>query len=116
MPVIFDQSRLMDDILFAVSFGLNSVFSKFGESATSGANNPEDENAGRTIWCKNKNKQNVLTLHLPLLLYYLSSDGYIYEIGIFKRICISSNMWCNVCKIILLSRTFICYTSCSLLI
>ena len=45
VPVIFDPPRLMDDILFAVSFGLNSVFSKFGESATSGASNPEDENA-----------------------------------------------------------------------
>jgi uncharacterized membrane protein YqaE (UPF0057 family) len=45
VPIIFDPPRLMDDIMFAVSFGLNTIFKKFGESATSGANRPEDENA-----------------------------------------------------------------------
>ncbi len=44
VPVIFDPPRLMDDIMFAVSYGLNTVFSKAAESATSGTQNPEDEN------------------------------------------------------------------------
>ena len=44
IPVIFDPPRLMDDILFAVTFGINTMFSKAAESATGGANKPKDDN------------------------------------------------------------------------
>ena len=44
IPVIFDPPRLMDDILFAVTFGINTVFSKAAESVTGGTQQPEDEN------------------------------------------------------------------------
>ena len=44
IPLIFDPPRLMDDIMFAVSFSINTLFSKLGESVSSSANKPEDEN------------------------------------------------------------------------
>ena len=45
VPLIFDPPRLMDDILFAVTFGINTMFGKVAEAASTGANKPEDENA-----------------------------------------------------------------------
>ena len=44
IPLIFDPPRLIDDILFGISYGINTMFSKAAESATSGTQNPEDEN------------------------------------------------------------------------
>ena len=50
IPVIFDPPRLMDDILFAVTFGINKVFSVSSESAGGMASSPEDETEGSGIF------------------------------------------------------------------
>ena len=44
IPLIFDPPRLMDDIMFAVSFSINTLFGKVGEAVSSSANKPKDEN------------------------------------------------------------------------
>ena len=47
VPIIFDPPRLMDDILFAVTFSINKIFGKAAEAVSSGAFRPEDETAPR---------------------------------------------------------------------
>ena len=46
IPVIFDPNRLIDDILYAVTFGINKVFTSASESAGGMASSPEDETEG----------------------------------------------------------------------
>ena len=46
IPLIFDPPKLMNDILFATSFGINSVFKTLTKSIT-GSSSPEDETAER---------------------------------------------------------------------
>ena len=70
IPLIFDPPRLMDDIIFAVSFSINTLFGKVGESVSSGANKPEDENKPKgPFGVENKKQANVLTLHFQLFYF-----------------------------------------------
>ena len=43
IPVIFDPPRLIDDIMFAVTFGINRVFNIAKESASGAFSSPEDD-------------------------------------------------------------------------
>ena len=89
VPVIFDPPRLMDDILFAVTFGLNTVFRKAGESATSGANNPEDENAPKgPFGVKNKKQAKCIdpTFSTILLLIICPPMAIFMKLGFLKGI------------------------------
>ena len=50
IPVIFDPSRLIDDILYAVTFSINQVFISASGSAGGMASSPEDETEGSGIF------------------------------------------------------------------
>ena len=87
IPVIFDPPRLMDDIMFAVSFGLNTIFKKFGESASSGVNNPEDENAEKgPFGVKNKKEAKCIdpTFSTILLLIICPPMAIFMKLGFLK--------------------------------
>jgi len=43
IPLIFDPPRLIDDIMFAVSYGINRVFNVAKESASGAFSSPEDD-------------------------------------------------------------------------
>ncbi len=47
IPVIFDPPALMNDVLFAVTYGINQVFKSTTTSVKDGANSPEDETGPR---------------------------------------------------------------------
>ncbi len=54
VPLIFDPARLIDDILFAVTFGINKMFSVTSESAGGMASSPEDDSEGSGPFDLNK--------------------------------------------------------------
>ena len=46
IPLIFDPPRLIDDILFGVTFGINQMFRAMSDSASGLTSTPEDDEAG----------------------------------------------------------------------
>ena len=47
IPLIFDPPTLMNDILFAVTYGINQVFQSTTTSIKDGSKNPEEEGGPR---------------------------------------------------------------------
>ena len=45
IPVIFDPPTLMNDILFAVTYGINQIFKSSTTSIKDGSKTPEDDTA-----------------------------------------------------------------------
>ena len=46
IPLIFDPPRLIDDVLFGVTFGINQMFRAMSDSAGGLTSTPEDDEAG----------------------------------------------------------------------
>ena len=87
IPVIFDPPRLMDDIMFAVTYGINTIFSKAAESATSGTQTPEDENKPEgPFGVTNKNQAKCIdpTLSTILLLIICPPLAIFMKLGFLK--------------------------------
>ena len=87
IELIFDPARLMDDVMFAVSFSINTLFSKVGESVSSGANRPEDENAEKgPFGVKNKKEAKCIdpTFSTILLLIICPPMAIFMKLGFLK--------------------------------
>ena len=89
IPLIFDPPRLMDDILFAVSFSINTLFGKVGEAVSSGANSPEDENKPKgPFGVENKKEAKCIdpTFSTILLLIICPPMAIFMKLGFFRGI------------------------------
>ena len=80
VPLIFDPPALMNDIMFAVTFGINKVF-QFAMESIKGSREPEDDDAEKgpfgvknseNIKCMNPSFSTILLLIIcpPLAIFF----------------------------------------------
>jgi hypothetical protein len=97
IPLIFDPPKLMNDILFATTFGINSVFKTVTTSIKDGSKTPEDETAERGVWGVDKSApQKCLdpTFSTIILLIICPPLAILYKLGFMPGLV--SSIICGV--------------------
>jgi hypothetical protein len=86
--LIFDPPALIDDILFAVTFGINEVMNKMSSAISNGMSEPEDDTSEKGIFATRQEEGNATcmspTYSTLFLLIICPPLAIMYKLGFWK--------------------------------
>jgi hypothetical protein len=86
--LVFDPPTLIDDILFAVTFGINEVMNKMSSAISNGMSEPEDDTSEKGIFATRQEEGNTTcmspTYSTLFLLIICPPLAIMYKLGFWK--------------------------------